>query len=626
MEKKYLDQRFTYTELIPYKDYSKVSDKPKNLGLNSFDIEKTVTEVEEENFGSFESIKFSNAENKDVTIRLESYHEFKNEKRKRTKFFYGDELVDERIPVTPFFKKGRIYITNKDKQIKRHYNRPFSSISIHILERTVTLRGDIVNIRVNKYVKSRYFNCIYFKKTFTTRGLSFNFKTGNFTTYEITKKKKEFQTNNFYQLYAFSNFCFERFKKELDSKLTPEAYNEQIFNSKSLIDIKNEANLNLDEYDFNFAVFTMFRDAGLEMSFNVRHDFYIDMLKNYVKVNNIKIPNKFQYYLTNWYPGKNFLKKNDNKLIQSILDKLMLKSKTINKILHEKEYFDLTIIFELMKFFGQKELSKYLSNLNPRIFDISVTSTNHYLPQEPNPNNLYNGLLKKNDQILYHLNDKEKNTVLKLLNSFCVEFEGTPEQFKSKFKNVLHDFDDHILMIGTLIEIFPHVGFNATTWTKFQLEHAEYSKLRAAIRRGYTIELLYDEEITKIIEEPIYSHDDVYYPIILKNDFDYNFEGKHMHHCVGGYIDYSTSMIISVRQSTPDSDERVTCEYESVNKLVRQARYFNNGAPPAHFIQPLENLKSRISRINGPITYKEKIKKPFSKEKLKEMANATIGV
>jgi hypothetical protein len=93
-----------------------------------------------------------------------------------------------------------------------------------------------------------------------------------------------------------------------------------------------------------------------------------DLIKLFVSLKKIKVPDgDYEFWLTNLYPTEKFLKKNDRKLIASILDMVGLKSKYLVKILHEYPTIDFFGLYRFCQFFGS-DFSKYTANINPGVY------------------------------------------------------------------------------------------------------------------------------------------------------------------------------------------------------------------------------------------------------------------
>jgi 5'-3' exonuclease len=213
------------------------------------------------------------------------------------------------------------------------------------------------------------------------------------------------------------------------------------------------------------------------------------------------------------------------------------------------------------------------------------------------------------------------------------------------------DFIDHFRMINKLKSYYPEVRLNATKYNTFETEHIYYSKLEQEIKKGYSTELIYDASVIHEIEKPIeiielkelpimyfpnikdrIEYDKLYNnhpvstiqrifePKLLRSGQDYSEEGSYMSHCVGGYVDSESSIIISLRIG----EERVTCEYNTRDKRCVQARYFRNQNPPSYFEEAIKKLNDRIRRMPESISPLERKKIPIIINGVKVVPEAPI--
>jgi hypothetical protein len=342
---------------------------------------------------------------------------------------------------------------------------------------------------------------------------------------------------------------------------------------------------------------------------------FIDwVMKLFLEKNNIKAPNNYKEFLMEWYPTKPFLKRNENKLIVSILDRLGLKTKSMVKLMH-KENFDIKKILLMAKYFGYKDVSKYLSNIHPNFLNIpwkkdwatihGIETAYHYF----------------NNQFEYELTNREKANFLKMINKIFGEslnFDGqNDESFNRVLSSQFRQFDDHFNMIAKIRKYIPETEMKATNEMDFHNEHLELSKIERTIRKGFSIQYTFEKRMLDFIERGIVGHTSndetltatAFYPVILKTDAQYSEEGEHMHHCVASYADSENSLIVSIREDSQIGSERVTCEYNTRTKELVQARYYCNAAPPERFENIITELTARIQTFKGSIksTGKEKI-------------------
>jgi hypothetical protein len=456
-------------------------------------------------------------------------------------------------------QKGETFYTDKERHIKYHYNRPFSEIENFIYERSIEENDNFVRIKYFYQSRTRGVNSKFFRKSYFKMAISFNLKTGNFIIFKSSKsgKRKSSQTiiqNSFYNLFnELTRIC-------TIPDLTQ--YN---------IKVNKIENKPIDSFLKKFKEVMQLRESKNfdELNFS--------LMEWFVTKKKIKVPNDYYYLLKFYYPTEVFLKKNDRKLINSILDKFAIKSKVTNKIVHDLPNINLYLLKYFCKLFGEN-FSKYIGNLPISCFPII-----------DNINTI--GICNDYPMIINTLLNDEKENLLSLITSY-----GTMSY------SLIQLLIDHFYMMDRLRYYYPDIRLNAKTTTEFNDEHAEFSKLISIINKGWVYEYKYNEKMVNDVELPITVNIEIsseqteqitFYPYILKRDDEYNEEGTFMHHCVASYVNKSKSIIISIR--TFDAKDRVTCEFDGQTGKCIQARHFCNRVPPEDMLIALDTLKIKTS-------------------------------
>jgi hypothetical protein len=598
-----LSQKFSFATITPYKDYSKLSEKRKSP--NTFDIEETQLDSDyssgEENIWN----SLSNFFRVDVTGKTYQLPEKLSYTKKRLNFFYDNTDIHQKFKIFYAYKNAKTefsFDTTKDRQIKRHFGRPFSSIALQTIERSIRKNGDKVTIKVYHGYRNRKFNSIYFTKNYYVISLTINLKTGNFTIFEKQKGKKpsqRFVTNGFQTLHT------------------------AVTKTNSFFNVLKTINKNSRLYDdiveiFNNIEFSTKIQEALDIDFgcvnytNNPESFILNLMDMFIKKKQIKVPDgDISYWLYRFYPTEKYLKKNDRKLFASILDLLGIKSKITIKILHLNPEIDIEGFMKFCAMLGP-DYSKYIGNLNDEV----ILASN----RKQNSIDGYDGINKislngKNWTFKYELNNIERENVIKIINSTIKDDRRGNITIKNAFSGeTFRFFEDHFNMINKVRSYDPNLYMKARTINEFNQEHQELSKMISAIRKGWVLEYKYDDETIQIIESDLETvfEDKLQklYPHILKREEEYVEEGSFMHHCVASYADKDKSMIVSVRNE--DGSDRVTCEFDIQTGNCIQKRYFCNANPPEYFEDSLILLEVKISlRARwGLLNWKEKQKVP----------------
>jgi len=603
MEEILLYQRYSYAKITPYKNYSKFPREVQpHSGMHkqlSYDDDfSTVTHYydAEEGIG--------------LTPLLEGT------KKKNTRYFYWkDELKD--MPVIKYASKhkldgGRgVFYTTKDRHIKKYYNEPFSDILVVILERSIIRRGDKVTIKTNKYTKHRGFNCKYFNVNKFSTSVTFDMVKGDFLLVTSAGKGKDrkklkptFRKNSFNHLLNFIRstdgpFKFLRNHMGKSNGLYKELYN--VF----------------DDKHFNEALYLVFKRM---ISFPTdgpmfRDYFYDEVMKWFINTKKIKTPNEYKDLLFRYYPTEKYLKKNDRKLVASILDIFQIKSKITIKLLHERPNVDLRSLIKLCYLFGD-QYQKYIGSIGFNMFGVMSTIND-------TPASSLKILERSSNDFKNHgydINDYEKENLLKVLTS-------EPKNGSIINENFTGLITDHFIMLNRIREYNPNIRMKANNITKFHTEHNELSKIISAIKKGWVTQYFYPEETIKQIQQPIKVFKSIKIgptlmgtdmddyinitPFVLTREEEYIEEGKFMHHCVASYAETDTSMIISLR--TEDEQDRVTCEFKINDGRLVQSRHFSNGVPPKQFEYVIESVSDlvRIHARFGTLNWVKKDRVPI---------------
>jgi hypothetical protein len=193
-----LTQRFNYASITLYRNYCKLDEKKQNRTTFNDDLDFL---DEEDDFFVVKNTSGGFIRNpsigKIVTIPPKTNN-------KKTRFFYSGSNLEERLQLNYAMGKNHSFDTSDDRHIKQHFNNPFSEISVNTVERSIRRHGDKITLKLYRHTKYRGFNSIYFRKTTSVQSLTYNTKTGNFTTLNMEmmpkKNSKHFRTNNFNSL------------------------------------------------------------------------------------------------------------------------------------------------------------------------------------------------------------------------------------------------------------------------------------------------------------------------------------------------------------------------------------------------------------------------------------------
>ena len=604
MEEILLYQTYTYARITPFKNYSKFP----RVDTSHSGIHKQVSY--EDKYGGSTTTEYYDG---DSGVPISPLTD--EIKKKKTRFFYWDDEY-KNAPIIMYASthkhngtSGEFY-TTKDRHIKKYYNEPLSEISVHILERSIIKRGDKITIKTNKFTKHRGFNCKYFKTNKYTTSVTFDMVKGDFLLVDSgkhgrTKNTPKFRKNGFQQ---FNNF--------LDSTDGPFKFlrNHMGKNNPFYKELKN----NFKDKEFNDVLSKVFNinfptDGSFFKTF-----FYEEVMRWFINTKKIKTPNDYKKLLAHYYPTEKYLKKNDRKLIASVLDVYQIKSKVTIKLLHEKPNIDLGSLYMLCYLFGNN-YQKYIGSINKDLFGTTSDNDKGHLIGASSLKMMEN-IRDRIKNHGYDISDIEKENLLSVLTSETEKGISVDENFMALVM-------DHFRMLSKIREYDPNIRMKANNRTKFHTEHMELSKIITQIKKGWVIQYFYPEETIRQIQQPIKVFKSIKIgptlmgtdmddyinitPYVLTREEEYIEEGKFMHHCVASYAETDTSMIVSLR--TDDEQDRVTCEFQISNGNLIQARHFSNATPPKQFEYIIESVTDlvRIHARFGTLNWLKKDRVPI---------------
>ena len=496
----------------------------------------------------------------------------RGKKLKQIFYFTTENGAEIDLKKAPF---GGVFLTTDQGHISKHMSNPFSQVELFLRENRIEKDGNVVKLVCDIYKKTKGFNSKWSKKQIHKVVIKFDFNNGNFMTLIKKDGKTKFRTNNLFSLKEiefrhFFDFDFVRnhpntnLKKSLNLQMSPKNLTRIFLNvCREMIHFGDTDTLDFHESLYRIAV------------------------ENLVKNKNIKVPDNYGFLLANFYPTQKFLKKNENKLVQSCLDMMGIKTPITTKILHQNQ-FNIMYLVRFRELFGEG-YERYVGSIRwdliDKHFDDQIKKgINSLIPLDFHGINKYS--ISVNTEKPSFNTKKEKSNLLKIINDYLVN--RTP-----KSGDVIKDLHDHKKMIDTIGKDGEHLTLNATTFRGFIREHAEYSRIERKLTRLYEIIRVYDEEFISKIDGVYFDGDRSFDIKILKNQFEFDMEGETMNHCVAGYIKKPNSLIISVKER--EGDGCVTIEYSVFNGVELQCRSEYNKPPEDYMGKVLRHVSSLVS-------------------------------
>ena len=429
-------------------------------------------------------------------------------------FLYNEVSVSQK-------KKSRyvdshIFIEKFSSELQQeyieHYGNPLAKVSKKYSMILVEKNLDKVSIKLFYGLRSRRVGKHWFKTSKNMEFITVNTKTGDFyrgslLNYQSKKNCKKKICKNFFVDEPINSFMITIrncvWSYVLDhSSITREAM------SKFLQEIDGRG-------DFD------------ELSFEQR------MFKFYLDKKGVKYPNNFFIYSKKFF-GPQFrkeLKKNDNRLVDTIMSLNNLSGKTIKKALHTCNNLNIDLYYKTKKLFGEDWINQD-ENFVLKTLNSEIVIGSRAIPAE----------------FLDLISKEELRRVFKVFKK--VFFENRMNSYT---------FLDHITFY-TELKMY---GENEVKWMSddsesmnFMNEHRDWSDKISYYKNGF-YNRIYPEYTYEELEKPIGD----YYPVVLNNSSNYNNESSTQSNCVKTYIGKAPSMIISLRKGSQFSDERATIEY-----------------------------------------------------------------
>jgi len=260
------------------------------------------------------------------------------------------------------------------------------------------------------------------------------------------------------------------------------------------------------------------------------------LFRFYLDKRNIKYPNNFGIYAHEFMGPeiKKILKKNDNRLVDSLMIKHQLTGKKLKKALHSCTKLNMVIYQNARNLFGDDWINQDDENIIVNLLDSAVGNID--IPP------LFVELISK----------EELKKVYRLFKQVYIH------QDLDAFT-----FQDHVRMY-TELKMF---GEQELRWTsfddkqEFRKEHLDWTDKLQHYKKGSYIRH-YPEYMYEMISQPLY---DDFHPILLDSSLTYNEESNYQSNCVKGYIGKPSCLIISVRCGE-FLEERATIEYTLTKK------------------------------------------------------------
>jgi hypothetical protein len=125
--------------------------------------------------------------------------------------------------------------------------------------------------------------------------------------------------------------------------------------------------------------------------------------------------------------------------------------------------------------------------------------------------------------------------------------------------------EDHVEMYLFLKNVGEDIKWKSEDRVQFREEHMDWSDKNEFYKRGKYVRT-YPDSLSQVMMNMVSFENESYYPVVLTTTDEYNNESKIQQNCVKGYVGRPSSIIVSLRKGSIDSEDRATVEYQIFKK------------------------------------------------------------
>ena len=453
-------------------------------------------------------------------------------------------------------KSGKNGCVPGEEEYLKNYSNLLTSCYLNRHLYVIEENDDKIALKVFNYRNNREVGKRYFKTRKTIYYLTFNYKRKLFYTGEAAFKRK--------QKIGFKS------KINIANLLSTFVYS-------SLSQRYNEGNMgNI----FNIFLNRIIEKLGLNIELNKKPKakYYEIILQN----GKIKYPNAFLKFSEMFAPFKD-VRKHDANLVTWLMKKYNLKGRKIKSLLNRYDNIDLNGVVQLYHFLGQDLFNK----IKDEVFITEKIYSDYNPIYEGIPADLF-------------LTKKEKENIVSVLNDTSSQYFMNSLIDHLRFKIKLENYGENVKLL-------------AKNRDEFNNEHSEWATLIDSYRNGHVTRFYGEDSV--LVEDPIFTNDNTYFPILFKTTEQYQGESAHQHNCVRTYSEKPYCFIVSLRKDSEDGLERATIEYQFTRDGLRRSQTLGKYNMPLldEWVIPVDELDRRVDNLFR----KEFIKLPVMVKKYK---------
>lgn len=344
------------------------------------------------------------------------------------------------------------------------------------------------------------------------------------------------------------------------------------------IKIKSVFSEKITDFNINELIRTFAKELYPNLDRGI-HSIEDTIFKFYLEKKNIKYPNNYSAYKGLMW-GKDYrkvLKKNKNRVVDTIMEINKVSGKKLKKILHECERVNISNYGYMTSLFKEEWINQdeeFLKSIIESSKNITFSSG-------------FIEILKK------YVSNAELKRIYNL--------------YKIAFKDFSIDFytlADHLTFYVRLKEFNEtDLKWMANNREEFSKEHIDWSEKIDFYRRG-EYKRIYPQYIIDELSKEIELYGEKYYTVLLNESKNYNEESCTQSNCVKTYIGKPSAFIISLRKNSVDSENRLTVEYHVhlgneriiAKRVQTKAKY--NTEPSEDWNEILTYLDSKVIKLH----------------------------
>ncbi len=498
-----------------------------------------------------------------------------------------------------YYKKSE-----KCQMNEKEWNKKAFSKLTHNMVNRVTLvlselPGNKLKLSLFRFRKEKRAGFQNFKKSSDDVHITINKDTNNwfYTKTSFLNRKRSVSTsknpfiwveNHLETTFKLSNiFGWYRVVTHVDVVDNDDPIRKEMVNG--LTKIYKELSKRLGQKTESTLVHNIIKDGTPSFGYNLG----VLIAKWFCGMHGIKLPNHWQNYFFNFYPGIKKIRKTEMKLLPAIIRGYGVKSKYINALLNQYPTLNINDIISWFGILGPDFFREL-----PVSFLQETSNSGGFRVVSPHSKKSDNSFLVDIQEMANSLTTQEKRNIIsitKTLETSSVYFLG--------------EIKDHIKNKKRLLEIGEVVSMRSKTSEEFKVEHREWSSLLHYLMSDQSTEYYYNPKMLELIQKDYKD----YKVLVLKNEEEYFEEGQKQKNCVRGYLSEYDSMVFSVRNL---EDSRITCEVQRGE--VIQIREVCNGLPTQEWDEVIQEMKNRIKKLHNKNLLEPSVKKIYKRAKLEE--------